>query len=225
MADPARVPVNTGADSAAPSETPPLTRAEAKARGLKTYSGKPCKRGHIGTRRVSGGGCVECACGRQRSYWRQYKSANREKIREHHRRWREAHRGQDRERKRQYRAENLEKIEDYQRYYRKNKKNRDRARWRQIKLLYGLTQVAWESLFAAQGGVCAICRTENPGRCWCTDHCHDTNLVRGILCHHCNTTLGNVKDNPETLERAAAYLRKARSESAGAVTTYSLTNS
>ncbi len=40
--------------------TPIITRAQAKAQGLKRYfTGKPCKRGHVAEARI-GGGCVEC---------------------------------------------------------------------------------------------------------------------------------------------------------------------
>lgn len=37
------------------------TRAEAKDRGLPVYyTGKPCGRGHITTRKVRSGNCTEC---------------------------------------------------------------------------------------------------------------------------------------------------------------------
>jgi RNase P subunit RPR2 len=65
-------------------------------------------------------------------------------------------------------------------------------------------------MVAAQGGICAGClRPLEPGRKTNVDHCHSTGRVRGILCPNCNTTLGLAYDNPETLERLAAYLRNA----------------
>jgi hypothetical protein len=42
------------------------------------------------------------------------------------------------------------------------------------------------------------------------DHDHNTNKFRGWLCHRCNCALGMVKDNPETLEALAKYLRVYR---------------
>lgn len=64
-----------------------------------------------------------------------------------------------------------------------------------------------------QGGRCAICGTDQPiyGKLrgtWRIDHCHATRRIRELLCHMCNQGLGSFKDDPDLLERAAAYLRK-----------------
>lgn len=40
------------------------------------------------------------------------------------------------------------------------------------------------------------------------DHCHESNEVRGVLCHNCNVTLGLVADDPERLRKLADYLEK-----------------
>jgi hypothetical protein len=40
------------------------------------------------------------------------------------------------------------------------------------------------------------------------DHCHQSGNFRGWLCDRCNKTLGMVKDDPDLLERLAAYLRR-----------------
>ncbi len=40
------------------------------------------------------------------------------------------------------------------------------------------------------------------------DHCHNTGIVRGLLCSHCNTALGLLKDNPSTLKNLLKYLSK-----------------
>jgi hypothetical protein len=77
---------------------------------------------------------------------------------------------------------------------------------------YGLTREDYHAMLAAQRGCCAIC--ERPlvveGKKTHVDHCHDTDVVRGLLCARCNTGLGAFEDNPDLLERAVAYLRAAR---------------
>ena len=40
----------------------------------------------------------------------------------------------------------------------------------------------------------------------CIDHCHTTMKVRGILCHNCNTALGLIGDNIDTLSAMISYL-------------------
>lgn len=38
------------------------------------------------------------------------------------------------------------------------------------------------------------------------DHCHKTNIIRGMLCNNCNMGLGKFKDDPCLLEFARIYL-------------------
>ena len=87
----------------------------------------------------------------------------------------------------------------------------DRARDLNRQYLYGLTSAEFDAMLAGQGGVCAICGTaEWPGRANAphVDHCHESNQIRGILCHDCNIGLGNFKDDPTRLMAAVAYLAK-----------------
>ena len=64
-----------------------------------------------------------------------------------------------------------------------------------------------------QKGKCAICgkketRLSNQGkvRDLNIDHCHKKKKVRGLLCVACNVGMGQLKDDPELLRRAADYL-------------------
>jgi hypothetical protein len=57
---------------------------------------------------------------------------------------------------------------------------------------------------------CDIChRDESETGTLHIDHCHATNALRGLLCKDCNRAIGMFRDSPETLEQAAAYLRKS----------------
>ena len=50
---------------------------------------------------------------------------------------------------------------------------------------------------------CGICGKSGP---LVVDHCHQTNIFRGLLCAQCNFGLGNFKDDPSLLETARLYL-------------------
>ncbi len=82
-------------------------------------------------------------------------------------------------------------------------------RWKKIERSYSLTQLEWETIFEKQDRKCAICKTTVPGgNGWHTDHNHETNKVRGILCGNCNRGLGRFKDQVSLLWRAFVYLLK-----------------
>ena len=82
-------------------------------------------------------------------------------------------------------------------------------RWK-MKSQYGITLEQYDQMLEDQGGVCAICGTDDPrgmGR-FPVDHCHDTGQVRGLLCNLCNQALGMFKDDPQLLLTAVSYLRR-----------------
>ena len=79
-----------------------------------------------------------------------------------------------------------------------------------LKHFYGITHEEYLAMEEAQGNCCAICKAPKAslkGRGWCTDHCHTTGKVRGLLCTSCNKGLGLFKDDPTKLEAAVEYLR------------------
>lgn len=137
--------------------------------------------------RYEGGGCRACAQARAR----EWKKRNPEKVREGNRRWRtvvrpEYHREYNRER---YAADS------------RPFKNRV------LKMKYGITLAQYESMAAAQCGVCAICgNAEEDGRALAVDHDHATGEIRGLLCGGCNLGLGNMGDSPDRLRAAIEYL-------------------
>ncbi|MFF5362342.1 endonuclease VII domain-containing protein [Streptomyces scabiei] len=68
---------------------------------------------------------------------------------------------------------------------------------------YGITEAERDGLIASQGGVCCICLAALPVH---VDHCHETGRVRGVLCFSCNAALGQFKDRPDVMRRAATYV-------------------
>ena len=85
--------------------------------------------------------------------------------------------------------------------------HREAARWAAVKSKYGITREDYDLLLASQGGACAICRDRpKANKRLYVDHDHDTGVVRGLLCHPCNTGLGMFKDDSSILVAAAGYL-------------------
>lgn len=74
---------------------------------------------------------------------------------------------------------------------------------------YDITQDEYNYILIAQKGVCAICKSPEPGgKCknFSVDHDHETEAVRGLLCVACNTALGLIKDKVEVLGEMISYL-------------------
>lgn len=92
-----------------------------------------------------------------------------------------------------------------------NKRRRYGAAVQRLSVLktLGLTTQDRDDLWAAQGGLCAICSktlSERGNRGCHLDHNHETGHIRGLLCGGCNTSIGALGDNVEGLARALAYV-------------------
>lgn len=92
---------------------------------------------------------------------------------------------------------------DFQKVYYRRK-----GRWDVIFKKYGLTREQWETMFAAQGHRCKICRCQKSGKQnWHTDHDPRTNVVRGILCCFCNHAIrAGTREDAVFLRDAAQYV-------------------
>lgn len=74
---------------------------------------------------------------------------------------------------------------------------------------YGITPKQQQEIIASQNGKCAICQTIlESGKKVHQDHCHETNVLRGVLCSNCNLGLGHFKDSTDILKSALAYKEK-----------------
>lgn len=79
-----------------------------------------------------------------------------------------------------------------------------------LRTRYNLTEGEYEDLLKFQDGVCAVChRVPSPhkhGGTFHVEHCHDTGLVRGLICGSENVALGMLGDDPERVIQVLQYL-------------------
>ena len=88
------------------------------------------------------------------------------------------------------------------------KDNPAKMKNQRLRKKYGMGLNEYVQLLKEQNYGCAICKTLEPkGQGgFHVDHCHETGRVRGLLCHHCNVSLGGFRDDPILLYRAVDYL-------------------
>ena len=141
--------------------------------------------------------------------------------------WGKAYSEKNKERKKAnnkaYNEKNKEKIRAYARaYYENNKeklnvkhkayreKNKDKKRESELKRNFGIGLHEYDLMFTEQKGKCACCGSHQNEltKNLAVDHDHDTGLIRGLLCNHCNLAIGILGDNTEGLMRALNYLEK-----------------
>lgn len=80
---------------------------------------------------------------------------------------------------------------------------------------YNISQEDYDFLVKKQDDKCAICLSSDKKhnrKNWCIDHCHNTKLVRGLLCVQCNVLLGNANDDVELLKKAIKYLELTKEQ-------------
>ena len=80
-----------------------------------------------------------------------------------------------------------------------------------LKTRYGITVEQRNKMFLEQDGLCAICSTElsvkiRASNKACVDHCHESGIIRGLLCLKCNSALGKFNDSLELVKSAVKYL-------------------
>lgn len=114
--------------------TTKISRAEAKALGLKRYfTGEPCKNGHVAEKDTSGGGCVECrrerkktkveqrriAEGREKRYKPKDEEDRRRHLAEYKREWFEKNKESQLSRITAWAKENRDRVRENKARYRR----------------------------------------------------------------------------------------------------------
>jgi Recombination endonuclease VII len=87
--------------------------------------------------------------------------------------------------------------------------NKLRARAQFLERTFALPMEVYDYVVAKQSFLCALCgepETSPRAKRLAVDHDHSTGIVRGFLCGLCNRALGNMRDNPALLRKAADYL-------------------
>lgn len=103
--------------------------------------------------------------------------------------------------------------------YRQSHKGFLKRKRRELKE-FGVTIEQYDAMHLRQGGLCALCRlperwrTKLSGRLamLAVDHCHETGVIRGLLCRTCNRGLGLLGDTVEAIERALQYVSNGVSD-------------
>jgi hypothetical protein len=97
-----------------------------------------------------------------------------------------------------YRARNRERLHAYSADYHRRTRGRK----------FGLGVGEYDEMFAAQGGLCAVCGKpeHRKHRTLAVDHDHASGVVRALLCHDCNTALGLIHERRAVAYGLAAYL-------------------
>jgi hypothetical protein len=70
---------------------------------------------------------------------------------------------------------------------------------------YGIDEEQYKNMVLSQNNICAICNNTS-NKTLHVDHDHVTGKVRGLLCYSCNTGIGLLKEDINTLTRAIEYL-------------------
>jgi hypothetical protein len=122
---------------------------------------------------------------------------------------------------------NAERYRELARKYRKEhpeagknrppqKDMRGYRRDQRLRDTYGISLLDYNRMLEGQNGVCAICRRpetivrKGKSLPLAVDHCHELGYVRGLFCSECNNGIGKLKDDPNLLLVAAAYLIEHR---------------
>ena len=106
-----------------------------------------------------------------------------------------------------YQKEGYKKLSEEVKQDRRKKNPCNNFEWRKthrLKSRYGLTTEDFSAMILEQQNKCKICGLDmkDPQ----VDHNHDTGKVRALLCRPCNTSLGMLKEDPQTIRNMLNYI-------------------
>lgn len=84
-----------------------------------------------------------------------------------------------------------------------------------LKRKYKTTIDEFKKMYYTQNNTCSICKLvfdDIYDSRVCVDHDHRTGKIRGLLCNKCNSAIGFLNEDVETLNRAIEYLKRSNYE-------------
>jgi hypothetical protein len=75
-----------------------------------------------------------------------------------------------------------------------------------LKSRYNLSVEDYIHMYEHQEGKCAICDLKPQQKDFYIDHDHSTGKVRALLCKHCNSGIGLLKECPRIMRNAIKYV-------------------
>ena len=75
---------------------------------------------------------------------------------------------------------------------------------------YGIDENIYNNMYVEQNGRCKICNRHQSrfSKRLSLDHNHKTGKVRGLLCQACNTSLGLMQENEQSLLKMLLYIKQ-----------------
>lgn len=105
-----------------------------------------------------------------------------------------------------YRQSNVHQMKvNKKKYYENNPRSVKNSA---LKYNYGLSIEQFDLMKAEQDNSCKICKRKESelDRPLCVDHSHATGKVRNLLCAHCNSALGLIREDIKTVKSMLSYL-------------------
>jgi hypothetical protein len=106
---------------------------------------------------------------------------------------------------------NKERKKEQTKQWRRN--NQDKVKDSRLKKRYNISLEDYNQRWENQNNRCAVCggglSKKAKGMMKAdTDHCHEYNIVRGIIHSRCNLLVGAIENNPNIVKSAQKYITK-----------------